>query len=176
MKLKIYDWWTCTCIWHSFWITIHKNWFQSKLMKSSLFSRFGRACRVPAGAAAASATAFMLGEVGTKNTSRRFASNASASAAETLLQNTSKTTTRKSATVASSSAGINSNKAGGNSMLQWYEKHLKANPVRTKMVTGGILWVSQCSLHLLIFLHRVNSYTNISSWLKGLFSFREPET
>lgn len=132
-------------------------------MKSSLFSRFGRACRVPAGAAAASATAFMLGEVGTKNTSRRFASNASASAAETLLQNTSKTTTRKSATVASSSVGINSNKAGGNSMLQWYEKHLKANPVRTKMVTGGILWVSQCSLHLLIFLHRVNSYTNISS-------------
>merc|ERR1712071_178430 len=30
---------------------------------------------------------------------------------------------------------------GSKSMMQWYESYLMANPVKTKMVTGGILWV-----------------------------------
>jgi len=112
-------------------------------MVSTVFSRASKVFQVPAGVAAASTASIIVGEWSYTNTYRRFSVNASTSAAETLLQNAGGKSPVKPVSVGAKAIGTSKKTAGRNSFVKWYESHLEISPVKTKMVTGGILWVSQ---------------------------------
>ena len=129
----------CICISE---VLIEKSflYFNHRFMRSSAFSGARKHLRLPAGVAAASASSFLVGQFGCANTSRRFTANASNSAAEALIKNSTAKTAKKSF---SNRTASTTSSPGGSSFIQWYESHLKTNPVKTKMATGGVLWVSQ---------------------------------
>ena len=109
-------------------------------MSSSAFCRLSKVCKVPAGVAVASSSILFFGEYGSVNSSRRYASNVSTAASEALIRNA----TKRNKSVAASPAPpeVMLERAGSRSMMEWYESHLQSNPVKTKMITGGFLWVS----------------------------------
>jgi hypothetical protein len=131
-----------------------------------LYSQLARKALTPAGAAATVASLGLFSEQVSSRASARvvtaasksvnlnsrlfqhqkqqpralyFSSKAGASAGEATIASASKAAA--TATVdATSAASTATTKAKGFSFLAWYEGHLNARPVFTKMCTGSILW------------------------------------
>mmetsp|Transcript_19651 Transcript_19651/g.24289 ORF Transcript_19651/g.24289 Transcript_19651/m.24289 type:complete len:294 (+) Transcript_19651:90-971(+) len=104
---------------------------------------FTRISKMAAPAATAATTAginsYFFHQKISSDYGRRLASTTAKSVAETLLRSANK----KPTTVSSNTIRFASTKevpSKSLSPLQWYESHLEANPVPTKMVTGAFLW------------------------------------
>ena len=57
-----------------------------------------------------------------------------------LMNSSSRSSNLSSNILSRRNLSSSTNKPQSTSFLQWYEGHLEANPVQTKMVTGSILW------------------------------------
>ena len=68
--------------------------------------------------------------------SRSFASSSSSTTTSNTAKNATKTATTSSTTTTSTTTTA----AKPFSFVEWYEGHLQAHPIPTKMVTGSILW------------------------------------
>ena len=122
---------------------IHTN----TMMRSLLSSRVARLAAAPAGAATAiTTTSFFLGEKSVSTASNRLVQKSlhnglqlqqrRAFSDPVKISGDSTTARFKStSTVANLQKGVERQ-----SFVDWYEMHLHASPIKTKMVTGGILW------------------------------------
>jgi len=118
----------------------------------TFFSSSGlrNACRVPAGVAVAAyiPSSLMIREKGPVNASRKFVTQTANSVASKAVYANNVTGFSSSARIGANSGGLvvtklpYSTKAPteSKSLIQLYEHHLQSSPVKTKMITGGILW------------------------------------
>lgn len=120
------------------------------MVRSILASRVARMAMAPAGAAATiTMTSLLLGEHTSSKVSSRVAFRSMDTANKFLLQRrmlASSSEPAKKAATAESVASASSKTVSAEtvvprqSFVQWYEGHLQARPVWTKMCTGTILW------------------------------------
>ena len=117
------------------------------MVRSLFTSRVARLATAPAGAATLiTTTSYILGEKSVSTASNRVAQSTIQQAMQ-LQQRRAFTDPVKLAGEASANrfkstttvANVQKT-AEPQSFVQWYEKHLQASPVKTKMVTGGLLW------------------------------------
>jgi hypothetical protein len=117
-------------------------------MAYRLLSRSSRSLTPAAGTAVAIAwmgeqsSSRMTSSIASKTmtTSSRFFTRQQQKVFSTTSKNTSSSTESAAASVAASAASATAKSSNKQTFLQWYEGHLEAMPVVTKMVTGLCLW------------------------------------
>lgn len=121
------------------------------MVRSLLASRVARMAMAPAGATATMTTTYLLlGEHTSSKASSRIASRSLDTAHKFVLQRRTLASSSEPAKKAAAEVIAPTTASGQTatakavlprpSFVQWYEGHLAARPVWTKMVTGSLLW------------------------------------
>ena len=114
------------------------------MVRSLLASRVARLVAAPAGAATfITTTSYAFGEKSVSSASNRFVQGIHLQQrrafADPIKLGGDVTSARFKSTATVGNLQKNT-PAERQTFVEWYEMHLHASPIRTKMVTGGILW------------------------------------